>query len=276
MISYVSNQSAYVAQSLSMGGEVAFDATTLTNDNRATLLDEKIADAVNALVPHFYRIIEDTAEVQIGETVGFSFTPRIDGGSYSQAEFSHIKKLCKNLVASYILTDWYSLKGIAAMSGYFATQHKQISTELDVALDRLVRPVRRSGVSIRSVSVSEEEQKPAQECNEVSIDCSDPVEGSQLLMTFCMEPESEVHLADCEFEVRYYTSTIERSHTITKAEMTKRSNDEYLALVETDLTGYGTLKYVATITMPNAEAPKGELKIIKDVTTKVNIRPMPK
>ena len=84
MISYVSNVLCY----LSMGGEVAFDYSQMTIGQLSV---RKIADAINALVPHFYRIIGDTAEVEVGDTVGFSFTPRIEGGSYSQAEFSHIK-----------------------------------------------------------------------------------------------------------------------------------------------------------------------------------------
>ena len=275
LVDYLSNQSAYVAQSISMGGEVAFDATTLTRDNTSTYLDEKIADAINSLVAHFTRIIADGAEVISGEEVGISFTPRIDGGAYSQAELSQIKTLCKKVVASYILTDWYSLKGIAAMSGHFASQNTQSSIELDVALDRFVRPLRRSGISIRSISVSEEEQQPTSNYTEVDFDCSDPVVGSQLLMSFRMEPVGDVHLSECEFEVSYYTTTIEKCHTIEKGKMTEKSEDEYLALVETDLTGAGTLKYVATITIPHEDIENG-IKLVKNVTTTVNIRPMPK
>ncbi|MBO7315496.1 MAG: hypothetical protein J6U49_07515 [Alistipes sp.] len=278
LVSYMSNQSAYVAQSLSMGGEVAFDATTLTKDNEVTFIYDKITDAINSLVPHFARIIDDNASVTDSESnVGIEFTPRIEGGAYSKAEFAHIKSLSQKYVVSYILTDWYSLKGITAMSGYFAAQYAQSGAELDAVLDRFVRPVRRNGVSIRSVSIIEGEQRPAQECSEVDVDCSDPVEGSELIMSFRMEPTNDVHLEDCEFEVQYYTTTIEKCHAISKSNMTHKSADEYLAKVKTDLTGAGTLKYVTTITMPNDGYAEGDkLKVIKNVTTSVNIRPMPK
>lgn len=278
LVSNMSNQSAYVAQSLSMGGEVAFDATTLTKDNEATFIYDKITDAINSLVPHFARIIDDNTSVTDSDgEVGIEFTPRIEGGAYSKAEFAHIKSLSQKYVVSYILTDWYSLKGITTMSGYFAAQYAQSGAELDAVLDRFVRPVRRNGVSIRSISIIEGEQKPVQECSEVDVDCSDPVEGSQIIVRFRMEPINDVHLEDCEFEVQYYTTTIEKCHAIPKSNMTQKSADEYLAKVETDLTGSGTLKYLATITMPNEEfAEDDTLKVLKNVTTSINIRPRPK
>lgn len=152
LVSYISNLSAYVAQTLSLSGEVAFNINTLTEDNEHTFLNDKLAEAVNALVPYFSRIIADEAEVQSGENFGITFTPRIEGGSYSKAELSHIKTLCRKIVASYVLTDWYSVKGVAAMNTYFATQSAQSATELNVVLDRFVRPVRKVSVNIGRVT----------------------------------------------------------------------------------------------------------------------------
>lgn len=258
LISYVSNQSAYVAQSLSMGGEVAFDATTLTNDNRATLLDEKIADAINALVPHFYRIIGDTAEVKVEETVGFSFTPRIEGGSYSQAEFSHIKTLCKKLVASYILTDWYSLKGIAPMSGYFATQHKQTSTELDVALDRLVRPVRRSGVSIRSVSDNGEPSK--QQVLWM---------GEKAEVEAFVEPFNDTTLNKHSFTVKVYTDP-SNIVEIGRQDYWPKGDNGVGFVLDTEDVGVGTVVCIITILLtdtPNVVEHR-ICKIISDINVR--------
>lgn len=257
LISYVSNQSAYVAQSLSMGGEVAFDATTLTNDNRATLLDEKIADAINALVPHFYRIIGDTAEVEVGDTVGFSFTPRIEGGSYSQAEFSHIKTLCKKLVASYILTDWYSLKGITPMSGYFATQHKQTSTELDVALDRLVRPVRRSGVSIRSVSDNGESSK--QQVLWM---------GEKAEVEAFVEPFNDTTLNKHSYTVKVYTNP---SNIVPIEDYWRKDENSVGFVLDTENVGVGTVVCIITILLsdnPNGVVEHRICKIISDINVR--------
>lgn len=256
LISYVSNQSAYVAQSLSMGGEVAFDATTLTNDNRATLLDEKIADAINALVPHFYRIIGDTAEVEVGDTVGFSFTPRIEGGSYSQAEFSHIKTLCKKLVASYILTDRYSLKGIAPMSGYFATQHKQTSTELDVALDRLVRPVRRSGVSIRSVSDNGESSK--QQVLWM---------GEKAEVDAFVDPFNDTTLNAHSYSVSVYTDP---SNIVPIEDYWRKEENGVGFVLDTEKVGVGTVVCIITILL--SDNPNGVEQRICKIISDINVR----
>lgn len=160
LVEYVSNLSAYVAQTLSLDGSVAFDINTLTEDNKATFLNEEINEAVNQLVPHFSRIISDDKDIiNTTDGVGFEITPRIEGGSYSKAELSHIKTLSRKLVASYILADWYTVKGIVAMSNYFTTQYAQAGVELDRVLDRFIRPVRRAGVSINRVTYS---TKPSQ------------------------------------------------------------------------------------------------------------------
>lgn len=160
LVEYVSNLSAYVAQTLSLDGSVAFDINTLTEDNKATFLNEEIKEAVNQLVPHFSRIISDDKDIiNTTDGVGFEITPRIEGGSYSKAELSHIKTLSRKLVASYILADWYTVKGIVAMSNYFTTQYAQAGVELDRVLDRFIRPVRRAGVSINRVTYS---TKPSQ------------------------------------------------------------------------------------------------------------------
>lgn len=160
LVEYVSNLSAYVAQTLSLDGSVAFDINTLTEDNKATFLNEEINEAVNQLVPHFSRIISDDKDIiNTTDGVGFEITPRIEGGSYSKAELSHIKTLSRKLVASYILADWYTVKGIGAMSNYFTTQYAQAGVELDRVLDRFIRPVRRTGVSINRVTYS---TKPSQ------------------------------------------------------------------------------------------------------------------
>lgn len=160
LVEYVSNLSAYVAQTLSLDGSVAFNINTLTEDNKATFLNEEINEAVNQLVPHFSRIISDDKDIiNTTDGVGFEITPRIEGGSYSKAELSHIKTLSRKLVASYILADWYTVKGIVAMSNYFTTQYAQAGVELDRVLDRFIRPVRRAGVSINRVTYS---TKPSQ------------------------------------------------------------------------------------------------------------------
>lgn len=160
LVEYVSNLSAYVAQTLSLDGSVAFDINTLTEDNKATFLNEEIKEAVNQLVPHFSRIISDDKDIiNTTDGVGFEITPRIEGGSYSKAELSHIKTLSRKLVASYILADWYTVKGIVAMSNYFTTQYAQAGVELDRVLDRFIRPVRKAGVSINRVTYS---TKPSQ------------------------------------------------------------------------------------------------------------------
>ena len=152
LVTYISNHSAFVAQSLSLSGDVAFDYNTLTEDNEKTYLDDKISEAINTLVPHFARIIDDDADVLEGDKYGLVFTPRIEGGSYSKAELSHIKTLCRKFIASYILADWYSMKGIAAMNNYFVSQSTQSSAELNVVLNRFVRPVRKASVNVGRVS----------------------------------------------------------------------------------------------------------------------------
>lgn len=153
LVTYISNHSAYVAQTLSLGSDVAFDVNTLTEDNESTFLDDKIEEAVNSLVPYFSRIVADDAEIiNDGTDVGLVFTPRIVGGEYSQVELAYVKTISRKVIASYVLADWYSLKGIVAMNNYFTAQYAQSGVELTRALDRFVRPVRKASSAISRVT----------------------------------------------------------------------------------------------------------------------------
>ena len=252
LVSYISNLSAYVAQTLSLSGEVAFNINTLTEDNEQTFLNDKLAEGVNALVPYFSRIIADEAEVESGENFSMSFTPRIEGGSYSKAELSHIMTLCRKIVASYVLADWYSVKGVAAMNTYFATQVAQSATELNVVLDRFVRPVRKVSVNIGRVTYANKSAANYKHINNRS--------------DFVLEwgTSNGEPLPDGEYDIDFYTDgEVVRSVNSLDTNIVKPiegANDKVRIIfdfADGEYFGYGVLKYEMRGDILDADFPDG-------------------
>ena len=258
LVSYISNLSAYVAQTLSLSGEVAFNINTLTEDNEQTFLNDKLAEGVNALVPYFSRIIADDVDVQSGAEVqsevyfGITFTPRIEGGSYSKAELSHIKTLCRKIVASYVLADWYSVKGVAAMNTYFATQVAQSATELNVVLDRFVRPVRKVSVNIGRVTYANKNAANYKHINNRS--------------DFVLEwgTTNGEPLPDGEYDIDFYTDgEVVRSVNSLDTNVVKPiegANDKVRIIfdfADGEYFGYGVLKYMMRGDILDADFPDG-------------------
>ncbi len=271
----VSNTSAYVASTLAQSGEVSFDKYTLTSDNDSTFLKDAAGIAVDSLYPHFGRVISDSFEKIEGvDKLGFTFTPRIEDGAYSKADFAYITKLCEQHVVYHILKSWYAIKGVVVMRDYFITSLANTDKELDDMLVRFVRPVRRRGVSIRNVTTTLN-NKDVEVTTEVDYDYTNLCEGSYLVMTFKMSPVEGIALSDCEFTLEYYTNSITKSCKKVKSDGRKISDDEYEIIVDTKMTGHGLLKCLATINLPR-EGYDEPLPIIKDLTTNITINKKPK
>ncbi len=255
--------------------EINIDSLVITPDEKY-FFDSNIEPIVATLANYFVRIIiEKDSSYNISDStieISFDAAP-LTKGRLTQVEVDILDSLIEEYLITENLRLWYhSVAPYELLATKYASEANRIDARLREVLFQFYKPINEDSI-INCIKISDGKDTDSRRVS----DYSDPVEGSQLLMTFWMEPDGDVHLENCEFEVQYYTTTIEKCHKIAKNEMVKKDADTYLAKVETDLTGAGTLKYVATITMPNKDfAADDTLKLIKNVTTSVNIRPMPK
>lgn len=253
----------------------------ILSDDEKLFVEEQMPGILSYLASKFQRITPLNQDLIIpdGNSVtdyGFVFVDR--NGQYGASELNILHNHCEEWLKVEVLRKWYSMNVSAELlRSDYTTRAIAVESHIDEAIFQFYKPVHQAdSLRILNVKIDETEYRDCA-VQMADMDCSDPVEGSQLLMRFGMTPIDGVHLSNCDFVVQYYTQTLEKCHSIAKEEMMKQNDDEYLALVDTGITGAGTLKYLATIEIPYPSADSSEkIKQIKDVTTSQNIRPMPK
>lgn len=271
----VSNTSAYVASVLSQTEGVRFEAYTLTQDNKGTFLSQMAKSAIYSLIPFFNRTISDRAQItESSGAIGFEFTPRISGGAYSDIDYTYVEELSRQHIVNYILKEWYAIKGVTAMTNYFISNLAGIDKQLDEMLVRFVRPMRRRSLNIRTVEFADREkvETNVSDKEDVDFDYSNLCVGSNLKLYFRMSEEEGVKLSDgdCDFELKYYTRSIEECVTIKKENAVKESDNKYTFVVATRDLSEGALRCLATVT-----SAKLGTTIIKEIITGITLAPLP-
>lgn len=256
---YISNTSAYVAKTLAQGAEgMVFDAFTITEDEHRTFLNDKLEEALLAVTPFFNRITPDESTPILPTTseanVGISFVPRIEGGEYSLTDFAFVESLTKRYIASYILFEWYSIKGVTAMMQYFDGQRENAGKNLRDRLFRFVRPSRKSGITIRRVYGTRSDKTTTTKVNNRSD------------FVLVWGPSDGSPLPDFNYDIVFYTEDSGLQYTV-------QTDSEYYkpivgvdgvvrqAKIIFDLKGEyfpnGVLKYEMSGNVPDADFPEG-------------------
>lgn len=97
--------------------------------------------------------------------------------------------------------------------------------------------------------------------------------GTELKINVHVEPIDGYHMSGYDFECQFYVYT-NKSVAISKADMIKVDDDNYLALITSELAqkiGRGTIKMKITAHIPDADFPDGMRTEIADVCTGVVI-----
>ena len=94
--------------------------------------------------------------------------------------------------------------------------------------------------------------------------------GTEYKVNIHMEPMGEIHLADCEVVAEFHTGT-SRKHIITKQEMRKVDDDNYIAIVDSAMTGSGKLGVKLILGLPDADCDDGVRKEVQNLDTGIFI-----
>ena len=90
--------------------------------------------------------------------------------------------------------------------------------------------------------------------------------GTEYKINIKMEPMGEIHLANCDFEAKFYTGPA-MSQSISKAEMVYVDDDDYIALVDSSKTGQGALMMRLTVELPDADFDDGRRTEVQVLNT---------
>lgn len=91
-----------------------------------------------------------------------------------------------------------------------------------------------------------------------------PIVGTEFKVLIEIEPVDDVHMADMEFNCRFYTQ-LNRPKTITKNEMIKVDDNSYIALVDTTGMKDGALRNRMTVDIPDKDFADGYRREVVDV-----------
>lgn len=94
--------------------------------------------------------------------------------------------------------------------------------------------------------------------------------GTEYKINVGMSPMGDIHLSNCDFEAKFYTGSM-LSHIIKKEDMIQVDDDNFLALVDSTLTGQGELKMRMTIHLPDADFDDGVRTEVTVVNTGIVI-----
>ena len=94
--------------------------------------------------------------------------------------------------------------------------------------------------------------------------------GTELKINVHVEPIGGIHLSQCEFTCAFFVYT-NRALEVTKAEMIKVDDDNYIALVDSDKVGTGQVKMKIEVQVPDSDFPDGYRKEVANVCTGITI-----
>lgn len=94
--------------------------------------------------------------------------------------------------------------------------------------------------------------------------------GTQLKLNIHIEPLGLLHMADYDFECKFFVFQ-KKNVIITKAEMVKVDDDNYLAIIDTEQIGIGNLHITVTAHIPDDDFEGQLRKEVICVPTNINI-----
>lgn len=94
--------------------------------------------------------------------------------------------------------------------------------------------------------------------------------GTQLKLNIHIDPLGSLHMADYDFECKFFVFQ-KKSITITKEEMVKVDDDNYLVIVDTTTLGIGNLHITITANVPDDDFEGRLRKEVICVPTNINI-----
>lgn len=90
--------------------------------------------------------------------------------------------------------------------------------------------------------------------------------GTEYKINIGMQAIGDIHLSDCELTAIFYVNTV-KTQVIQKEEMVVVDDDNYIALVDSSLTGAGELKARITVEIPDADFDDGKRTEVVVVNT---------
>lgn len=96
------------------------------------------------------------------------------------------------------------------------------------------------------------------------------ISGTQLKLNIHIDPLGTLHMDDYDFECKFFVFQ-KKSITITKEEMVKVDDDNYLVIVDTTTLGIGNLHITITANVPDDDFEGRLRKEVICVPTNINI-----
>lgn len=96
------------------------------------------------------------------------------------------------------------------------------------------------------------------------------ISGTQLKLNIHIDPLGTLHMDDYNFECKFFVFQ-KKSITITKEEMVKVDDDNYLVIVDTTTLGIGNLHITITANVPDDDFEGRLRKEVICVPTNINI-----
>ena len=96
------------------------------------------------------------------------------------------------------------------------------------------------------------------------------VSGTQLKLNIHIAPLGMLHMSDYDFECKFFVFQ-KKSITVTKEDMVKVDDDNYLAIVDTSSLGIGNLHITVTAYVPDEDFEGVLRKEVICVPTNINI-----
>jgi hypothetical protein len=94
--------------------------------------------------------------------------------------------------------------------------------------------------------------------------------GTEIKININVEPIDDIHLSECDFTATFYANS-EKSLVINKEQMIKKDEDNYVALVDSEILGKGLVRLRLEVQIPDKDFPDGYRKEIGVICTGVII-----
>lgn len=94
--------------------------------------------------------------------------------------------------------------------------------------------------------------------------------GTDLKINVNVKPIGDISLSQCDFTCTFFISS-SKSVILSKSQLVKIDNDNYLALFNSEELGVGTIKMTIEIKVPDPLFDKGYRTEIETVCTGINI-----
>lgn len=96
------------------------------------------------------------------------------------------------------------------------------------------------------------------------------VVGTELKLNVHVEPIGGIHLADCRFTCKFFTSAA-KPMVIAKDQMNQVDEDNFIAIIDSGKLGAGTIKMTITVEVPDSDFRDGYRTEIDTVCTGITI-----